>query len=114
MDQKKRFNIEGMGYEEAKAAIAANLEDLQKEFSADGMKPGRYIGVYYMMIAAERGDITSQIALGNLYEFGSIVDRDVEEAKKWYRTALSKDHPKKDGTMLAAGASAGLARLKAE
>lgn len=114
MEKGKRFNIEGKGFREAVDLIGESLETLGKDFSEGDMKAGRYIGVYYIMRAAERGDITSQVALGNLYELGSIVDQDTEEAKKWYGRALAQDHPKMDGTMLATGASAGIKRLGSE
>lgn len=106
------FNIEGKGFEEAKKAIGDNLEMLEAQYREGSMKPGRYIGLYYIMNAAERGDITSQVALGNLYEFGSIVDRDSQEARRWYEKAIAQNHPKADGkTMLAAGAEEGMKRL---
>lgn len=106
-----RFNIEGLGFEESRKHIAENLGQLQSDFTAGEMKAGRYISLYYLMEAAQRGDITSQIALGSLYEFGNIVDRDTQEAKRWYRAAIEKDHPKQDGTMLAAAAAEAMKRL---
>lgn len=105
------FNIEGKNYEEAKKALEENRKALETDFANGGMKAGRYLGILYIMEAAERGDITSQVALGNLYEMGSIVDQDTEEAVRWYRAALAQDHPKRDGTMLADGAAKGLERL---
>jgi len=105
------FNIEGRDYEEAKKAIEGNLESLKKEYTEGDKKAGRYLGVYYIMEAAGRGDITSQVALGNLFELGSIVDKNVDEAKHWYGEALAQDHPKMDGTMLAAGATEGMKRI---
>jgi TPR repeat protein len=105
------FNIEGKNYEEAKKAIEDNRTVLETSFADGDMKAGRYLGILYIMEAAARGDITSQVALGNLYELGSIVDQDNEEAVRWYRAAIAQDHPKRDGTMLAAGATKGMARL---
>ena len=66
------------------------------------------------MEAAVRGDITSQVALGQLFELGSIVDRNLGEAERWYREALLQDHPKADGTMLAAGAALGMRRIRGD
>ncbi len=108
---EKRFNIEGMNFAEAKAALEENLESLLQGKENGDFKAGRYIGLYYLISAAESGDITSQIALGQFYEFGVITDQDSEEAKKWYGKAIEKDHPKKDGTMLAAAATLGMERL---
>lgn len=105
------FNIGGLDEQEIKSKIETNFDVLKEDFDRNGMKSGRFLGLYYIMKAAERGDITSQIALGNLYESGTIVQKDCEEAEKWYGRAVAQDHPKADGTMLAAGASAGLRRL---
>lgn len=107
----RRFDIEGLNEQEVLSKIEDNLDLLKEDFAEDGMKSGRFLGLYYLLKAAERGDITSQIAVGSLYEFGTIVDQNTDEAKKWYERAVAKDHPKADGTMLAAGASAGLKRL---
>jgi len=107
----KRFHIEGLGYQEARGKIGNDLDRLKDDFSDGDMKAGRYLSVYYLMEAAARGDITSQVTLGSLYEFGNIVDQDLDEAAKWYRTALAQDHAKADGTMLAAGAADGMKRL---
>lgn len=108
----KFFNIEGKNFAEAKKAIEDNQVDLESKFSNGDMKAGRYLGVMYIMEAAVRGDITSQVALGNLYELGSIVDQSKEEAVHWYQEAIAQDHPKQDGTMLAAGATRGMARIE--
>ncbi len=105
------FNIEGKNFKEAKAAIEEKLGDLTQEFQGGDVKAGRYIGIYHLMEAAERGDITSQVAIGNLFELGSIVDRNLDEARTWYQAAIAKDHPKMDGTMLAAGATEGMKRI---
>ena len=105
------FNIEGLRSLEAKEKIGSNLDVLMRDFASGDMKAGRYIGYYYLIEAASRGDVTSQIAAGNLCEFGSVADRSSEDARYWYAKALEKDHPKRDGTMLAAGAAEGMARL---
>lgn len=107
------FSVEGMNSEEASAHIEEHIGELREDFASGGMKSGRFLGLYAIIKAAMRGDITAQVALGNLYEFGSIVDQNAGEAEKWYREALAHDHPKKDGTMLAAGAAEGMKRLQA-
>lgn len=105
------FNIEGKNSAQAKPAIEEQLEQLTSDFNAGDKKAGRYIGLYYLLKAAERDDITSQIAIGHLLEFGVILDRNTDEAKAWYKKAIAQDHPKKDGTMLAAAATAAMKRL---
>lgn len=42
--------------------------------------------------AAEKGSIFDQTMLGNCYEFGNGVTRDVNEAVKWYRKAAEQGH----------------------
>ena len=105
------FCIEGKNSKEARTAIAERLDELAADFADGDMKAGRYIGLYYLLEAAERGDITSQVAVGNLAELGTVLDQSDADARFWYQEAIAKDHPKKDGTMLAAGATAGLQRL---
>ena len=107
-----RFNIEGMNFEQARSHIEENLSDLLADFEAGDMKAGRYIGVYYLMEAALRGDITSQVAVGSLFEEGTILDQDMDAAKYWYAAAIAQDHPRQDGTMLAAAASRAMQRLE--
>lgn len=106
------FSVDGMDTEEIISHIEKHMDVLKEDFASGGMKSGRFLGLYAIIKAAMRGDITSQVALGNLFEFGAIVDRNAAEAEKWYRKALACDHPKKDGTMLAAGAAEGMSRLR--
>ena len=94
---------------------AGDEEEAEKQFAkADehgSMKAGRYLGVIALKRAAERGDITSKVILGTLYEYGYAVPNDNEKAKEWYRSALADDHPNRDGFNLAAGADLGMGRL---
>jgi len=106
------FSIDGLGFSEAKKYIQENTEILDKQFYEGNMKAGRFLGLFYLMEAAERGDITSQIAIGYLYEFGVIVERNITEAKEWYAKAIAQDHPNKDGMMIAAAASEAMKRLE--
>lgn len=43
------------------------------------------------MLAAEQGDIRSQIDLGHAYKYGRGVAIDYAEAVKWYRRAAERD-----------------------
>ena len=47
--------------------------------------PGKWI-----RLAAENGSVKGQIWLGNHYENGSVVPKDLTEAMKWYRTAADR------------------------
>lgn len=87
------------------------LQELKAADAAGNMKAGRYISVIYLMKAAEAGDLTSQIALGDQYASGTILPYDAAKAKEWYGKAIAQDHQKQDGTMLAAGANLGMGEL---
>lgn len=77
------------------------------------MKAGRYLAVLALRRAAERGDITSKVILGTLYELGYAVSCDTNLAAELYNSALKDDHKNKEGFMLAAGADLGLGRIYA-
>ncbi|MCH3921896.1 hypothetical protein [Limosilactobacillus sp.] len=86
-------------------------QQLAKLLAGGSMKAGRYLAVLDLEIAAKRGDITAKIALANLYELGSIVDRDLSRAVALYCSALEDNHRDTAGFMLAAGADLGLGRI---
>lgn len=88
-----------------------SLAELKAADAAGNMKAGRYISMIYLMKAAEAGDLTSQIALGDAYASGTILPYDAAKAKEWYGKAIAQDHQKQDGTMLAAGANLGMGKL---
>lgn len=89
----------------------AAQSELKAADAAGNMKAGRYLSVLSLMKAAEKGDLTSQIALGDAYASGTILPYDSTKAKEWYGKAIAQDHQKEDGTMLAAGANLGMGRL---
>lgn len=43
--------------------------------------------------AAETGDLTAQIAPGTMYTFCGSVEKDVEEAARWYRMSAEQGNP---------------------
>lgn len=88
-----------------------SLAEFKAADAAGNMKAGRYISMIYLMKAAEAGDLTSQIALGDAYASGTILPYDAAKAKEWYGKAIAQDHQKQDGTMLAAGANLGMGKL---
>jgi len=77
------------------------------------MKAGRYLAVIDLMRAAGRGDITSKLILGTLYEFGYALPCDARKAERCYMSALADNHPNREGFMLAAGADLGMGRILA-
>jgi TPR repeat protein len=108
--------------EDSKALQAAVIKYQQAEFAAarsaleklaakNSMKAGRYLALIDLEQAADRGDITSKIALGNLYETGIAADYNLTKARSLYLSALADDHQDMEGYMLAAGADLGLGRI---
>ena len=67
-----------------------------KAMQLGNMKAGRYLAVIALKEAAERGDITSKLMLGTLYEFGYAVSNDTEKAKALYRSALADNHENRE------------------
>lgn len=84
---------------------------LAKLMAKGSMKAGRYLALINFEKAAKRGDITSKIALGNLYEFGIAATYNLSKAKELYQSALADDHQDMQGYMLASGADLGLGRI---
>ncbi len=50
----------------------------------------RYVADLRAQIA--RGDVDAEVALGNLYEAGSVLPQDPAQAAEWYRRAADKGH----------------------
>ena len=50
----------------------------------------RYVADLRAQIA--RGDVDAEVALGNLYEAGSVLPQDPVQAAEWYRRAADKGH----------------------
>ena len=50
----------------------------------------RYVADLRAQIA--RGDVEAEVALGNLYEAGSVLPQDPAQAAEWYRRAADKGH----------------------
>lgn len=112
MDKKedvKDLQIAIAAYRQGKLTTAQTI--LERLFAHDSMKAGRYLALIDLEKAAKRGDITSKVALGSLYEFGIAAAYDLPKAKKLYQSALADDHQDMQGYMLAAGADLGLGRI---
>lgn len=88
-------------------------EHLASAADLGSMKAGRYLALIALWQAAERGDITSKVILGTLYEFGYALPCDAKKAEEMYVSALRDNHLNREGFMLAAGADLGLGRLEA-
>lgn len=108
-EDSKALQAAVIQYQQGQLAPArAKLEQLLNNKS---MKAGRYLALMDLEAAAKRGDITSKIALGSLYETGIAAHYDLTKAKALYLSALTDDHPDMEGYMLAAGADLGLGRI---
>lgn len=81
--------------------VSKDLEKAEEYFDAAAekgdMKAPRYQGLLSMkkafdffLVGAERGDITSQFYLGKMYENGECVEKNMDEAVKWYRKSAER------------------------
>ena len=95
------------GKEEEALALLLAAQD------GGSMKAGRYLGIIYLQQAARRGDITSEVILGMLSEYGCGLEENSEKAEEYYLSALRDNHPDREGVMLAAGADLGMGRILA-
>lgn len=92
--------------------VDKNLDAAREKFSEatdkGDMKAPRYLGILFrddetlssqerekkafecFKCGADRGDITSQFYLGNMYENGAGVDRNLDEAVRWYKESAKR------------------------
>lgn len=87
--------------------IKKALSCFERANDAGDMKAPRYIGLLYrnhkipaavpekvaldyFHIGADRGDITSQYYLGEMYELGMGSDKDMDKALQWYRKSAER------------------------
>lgn len=60
-----------------------------------GVKRDYAKGKKYRVMAAEKGDVESQISTGVSYLFGNLAfEKDYAEAMKWFQKAAAQNHPK--------------------
>ncbi|WP_165452256.1 tetratricopeptide repeat protein [Paenibacillus thalictri] len=81
----------GLGHEAAAKKTAEWYYSLARRFESE---QDHEQTLYYYLKAAEAGDITAQLHLGYMYEFGKGVPADYEAAFKWYNLAAEQG----DGT----------------
>lgn len=57
-----------------------------------GIGVNQEVAVEYLTLAGEAGHVEAQAVLGNLYENGLAVEKDVDKAITWYLRAAAKGH----------------------
>ena len=59
-----------------------------------GVEPNNKEAIKWLSKAAEQNYVNAQIVLGDIYNWGVIVDNDKEKAKQWYEKAASNQNSK--------------------
>ena len=88
-------------------AAMAETDELNHEVLVHSFKDGRAAiiaedyttAVSILKPLAKKGDADAQNALGYLYAQGLGVERDYEEARRWYQKAVSQGHAKAQGNL---------------
>ncbi len=79
----------------ASAACTGDLEDADAAFA----KKDYATAVKLYRLAAEQGDASAQLNLGNMYTDGQFLIQDYAEAVKWYKLAATQDHALAQATL---------------
>ena len=94
-----KFSIDYATYSDAEYKNDAKAQfELGKRYYTGRTSAGRYGGhkqdykkaVEWWLLAAEQGNADAQYGLGCCYEEGHGVDKDLNEALKWYRKAAKQ------------------------